>query len=369
MDDSLLPIKGISAKMVTKLAEQGIHTIADLLQQASTPEAREKLAKAMKVSQIYIYYWVKQADLMRIDGLSADDADLLCKLGIRNVKDLACANINYLAKMLKTYNANYPKAEKRTAAVEELEEWKTAAKSLESQLINDPDDDPMDFLLEKSAKAPDSAAPAQFDYLETPDIFFDEMTEIIVNLGKGIAEAQQALDLNAIQTQEAINEDPEIRATGLMATWYTIPETTFNLKMNYTVALEQNSSAETPPGKEAAPAKKILLSPVNAKYQNYFKVNESMQSELNLKFVPVPPPSAISQVLFAPDLTGLTLDEAKKTIAEANLVLQTVTVSEGIPADEKDTQVVEQSISAGAEIRFKDKIDLKILKKEDVIIS
>jgi predicted flap endonuclease-1-like 5' DNA nuclease len=372
MDDSLLSIKGISAKMAKKLAEQGIDTITDLLQKAATPEERDKLSQTIKVDKIYITLWVKQADLMRIDGLGAVDADLMIKLGIRNVKDLAGANLTNLAKMLTIYNTNYPKAQKRTAAVEELERWKTIAGSLESKLINDPDDETLDYLMEKpheESYTSDTVIPAQSDYIETQDVFFDDMTEIIVNLGKGIAEAQHVLDMNAIQTQEAINDDPEIRATGLMATWYAIPEAVFNLKMNYAVALEQNSSGETTSDKAAAPVKKILMSPINAKYQNYFKLNESTQSELNLKFVPVPPPSAISQVLFAPDLGGQTLDEAKKTITEANLVLNTVTVIEGIPAEGKDTQVVEQSILAGAEIRFNDKIDLKIYKKPEVVIS
>lgn len=369
MDDSLLAIKGISAKMAKKLAEQGIHTITDLLEKAATVEERETLSKKMKISKMHITSWVKQADLMRIDGLDAVDADLLNKLGIRNVKDLTIVNLNYLAKMLKTYNDNYPEAEKRTAATDELLKWKLAAESLDSKIINDPDDEILDFLLEKPEEERIITAPAQAAYIETPDVFFDDMADIIVNLGKGIAEAQHVLDMNAIQTQQAINDDPEIRSTGLMATWYAIPEATFNLKMNYTVALEQNSSGKTTSGNPAAPVKKILISPINAKYQNYFKVNESMQSELNLKFVPVPPPSQISQVLFAPDLVGQTLDDAKKTIAEASLVLNKVTVIEGTPADGKDTEVVEQSILPGTEIRFNDKINLNIYKKADVIIS
>jgi predicted flap endonuclease-1-like 5' DNA nuclease len=358
MDKLLMSLKGISNKTAKKLEEQGIKTVPELLEKASTPQVREALSATLGVDRKVLNSWVKQAELLSIPGIDSIDADLLNKAGIRNVEDLANANTQTLQKMIKTYTYNNPGAEKRAPAIEQLDQWKKAAKDIDKKLVNDPDDEPLDFLL----KTAEENTLDQNDYIEAPDVFFEDMADMIINLGKGIAEAQHALDMNAVRTQEEINDDEVIRSTGIMATWYAIPEATFNLKMNYAVVNEQSASSGTTEGKKPL-SKRIVISPMNAKYQNYFKVNESMQSELNLKFVPVPPPTRLSQVNYAPDLIGKTLEEAKKSIAEAGLVLSNVTVTEGIPSDNRDTQVVEQSLLPGNETRFNDKLSLKIYKK------
>jgi hypothetical protein len=362
MENTLISLKGISKKLSKKLEDNGIKDIPALLKKSSTPEERELLSKVLCVNKKYINWWSKQCDLIRINGIDAVDADLLAKLGIRNVQDLSKANTEILAKMIKTYNTNYPEAEKRAPGIEELNKWKEPAKTMDNLLVIEADDEPVGFLFEGTGSE-GSTIRDQFDYIETPDVFFDDMADLIVNLGKGISEAQHALDMNAIKTQEMINDDSELRATGLMATFYAIPDATFNLKMNYSVAMEQSKTGETSSGEQTKPVKRILVSPISAKYSNFFRINENMQSELNLKFVPVPPPSRISQAVFAPDLTGLTIDEAKKTIAANGLHLGKINYSIGTTSNDQDSEVTGQSIAPGAEMRFNDKIDLKVTRK------
>lgn len=232
-----------------------------------------------------------------------------------------------------------------------MNERKKEAKELGTSIVNDSKEKPSQILIESD------------EYIETPDEFFADLSDIIINLGEGIAQAQHRLDLNSIETQKKINDDEELRNAGLMATWYTIPEVTFNLKMDYAVVEENTSTGSL------KSSKRILVSPMNAQYQNYFKVNQSMQSELNVKFVPVPPPSKYTMTINVPDLKGKTLEEAKELIKKADLVLGTVSEVEGSPSGDKATEVKDQSPEAGSEARFGDKVNLLVMKKDGVVIG
>lgn len=374
MDKSLISIRGIDEKTVDKLAKQEINTLDDLLEKAGTPEQRKTLAKSMRVSANSLNLWVKQAELMRIEGITAYEADLLTKIGIRNLTDLSKANTATLVKLIKTYKENYPTAEEHVPIIEELDRWKSDAAKLAGKITNNPGEAALDLLFEDRIIRPEIPDPdstggsdsqrgtAEDSYITTPDEFFHDMTDIIVNLGTGIAKAQQALDLNAIETQKIINDDEDLRLTGLMANWYTIPEVTFNLKMNYSVAKEQTTD-------RTSEQKRIMISPINARYQNCFKVSEDMQSELNIRFVPIPPPTQYIQVIYVPDFTGKSLDEAKPVLKDLGLVLGEIVVVAGSPEGGKDTEIKEQTVKAGDEARFNDKIGFKVVKKEGAVIG
>ena len=58
-------------------------------------------------------------------------------------------------------------------------------------------------------------------------------------LGKGISEAQAALDRNSIATQSAIDADPQLSSAGLQATWYQFPRVDLQLKLALTIAEQQ----------------------------------------------------------------------------------------------------------------------------------
>lgn len=351
MNKDIISIIGIGKKTAEKLKEQDVVTVSDFVKAVGTPEGRTAIQDATGISSESLNYWVKQADLMRIEGIDEYDAELLVTLGIRNAEDLSKADIPNLLKLIDSYYIKYPKDKKSKPSIETIMKWKKIAKELGTAIVNNPDEKAPEIILGTG------------EYIDTPSEFFGELSDIIINLGEGISEAQHRLDLSAIEIQKKINEDEELRNTGLMATWYTIPEASFNLKMDYAVVREDTLNSSV------TPSKKILVSPMNAQYQNYFKVDQSIQSELNIKFVPIPPPSKFSAVLFVPDLKGKTLEEAKKLISAADLVLDTVSEAEGTPSEDKRTEVKDQSPEAGSEARFGDKINLSVMKKEGVIIG
>src|SRR5438128_6991815 len=75
------------------------------------------------------------------------------------------------------------------------------------------------------------------------EVFSAPIEGVIVALGKGIGEAQNALDLSSLKMQETIDADPSLARLGLQATWYQFPRVELQLKLALTVVEERT----TPP--------------------------------------------------------------------------------------------------------------------------
>jgi len=285
---NLTAIRGIGKVISKRLATVGIHSISDFQQATTTVKSRAELSKKIKISEKFIYLWAKQADLMRIKGMRTRVAEIMVKFGIRNVGDLAAANVDKLKKCIDVYKKNHNIELKIT--INELESWKKYAYSLTSEIVTEKDDRPLEIILEGNTVPGGGygSMPVNFSELDIPKTressFFCDLTEMIVEVGRGIALAQYHLDLSSIEIQKSLDADPNLKGYGLMATWYAMPETTLQVKVNFAMVREEK--------KEGAQKgrKHLFVSPINAKYQNYFQMSSSMESELKLKIVPIPPP-------------------------------------------------------------------------------
>jgi len=337
---SLYCIASAPAGALDKLAKAGISTIHDLVRTGASPSRRHDLADDTKVSRAELYSLVKQADLLRIDGLTPEQAVQLVGSGIRSVADLAACTP---AKV----SANLAEGEQPQPTVADIARWKAIAGTLKPVVTVEPGDPPPAALGE----------PGQFSGAALRDEMFTDMVDMVVNLGRGIAIAQQEMDEQAIRTQKEINTDPKLRGMGLTASWFTIPDATFNLKLNYSISREESSTS-------AAGKSKFLVTPANARSQNYFKLNEGMQSELSIKFASVPPPPQVSQPIVVPTLIGKTLDEAKTVLADAGLLAGTVKVVAGAPAAGKESEIADQLPTAGSDARFQDRVTLFIRRAQ-----
>lgn len=276
--DKLRQLKGIGKKAEQRLSEKNIKNLIDLRIKTLTSEQRQNLAEEIKVSGKTVYLWAKQADLMRVEGINSEWAELLVRAGVRNLKDLAEVKAVELKKVLDVYSKNYHAEYEEGPSLEQIKTWKSAAAQLENTLRLDPNDPRLEVIFKNKV-----GNNQKVKFKEAS--FFDDLSSIITNLGKGIAEAQVELDKSSIEIQKTIDEDEEVAGYGLQATWYVMPETTFTLKMEYTMVEEKESEGS------GLPFKKLFISPINAKYQNYFKSTNSTESELKLKIVPVPPPT------------------------------------------------------------------------------
>jgi len=331
--------------VIQKLMESGIETIHDLVKAGAKPLGRKKITTTTGLDRADIYTVAKQADLLRVEGLDATNAQLLVSAGIRGVADLAeCKTekvLQRLAQLNTTSKAALPSAD-------QLKKWKGLAGDLKTVLYPDAEDLPYPDLIDTNLEGQNNPR----------EEMFTDMVEMVTNLGRGIAVAQQEMDEQAIRTQKLINAKQRLRDMGLMATWFTIPDATFNLKMNYSLVREQGAEHDAPAGSQ-----RFRIMPINARTQNYFKLSEGMQSELNIRFASLPPPPQISQPITVPSLVGKTLEEAKVLLAAENLRTGTVTTVSGEPAGSNDTNVTAQSPEPGTDTRFQDRINLFIRRK------
>lgn len=149
------------------------------------------------------------------------------------------------------------------------------------------------------------------------ETFAAPMESVIVALGQSISEAQRALDQNSIQTQQAIDSDPEAAAFGLKATWYQFPRVELQLKLAVSVT-ETKTAPATPPaagiGLTAILRRpfRLFAQPVNAGYQNTFNYNAEASSIVTLSIVPVPAPGINPPQLNAADVQDKALGSPAK---------------------------------------------------------
>ena len=138
------------------------------------------------------------------------------------------------------------------------------------------------------------------------EVFSAPIEGVIVALGKGISEAQAALDRNSIATQSAIDADPQLSSAGLQATWYQFPRVDLQLKLALTIAEQQGVAARPVPAAldvVAARPLRLVAQPVSAAYQNHFNYAADAASTITLSIVPVPPPRSGDQTTAPPRMT------------------------------------------------------------------
>lgn len=85
-------IEGIGPVYSKKLHQCGIDDEEQLLEQCCTSKLRCLLARKSGISEHLILKWVNRADLMRINGIGEEYADLLEHAGVDSVPELAQRN-------------------------------------------------------------------------------------------------------------------------------------------------------------------------------------------------------------------------------------------------------------------------------------
>jgi hypothetical protein len=168
------------------------------------------------------------------------------------------------------------------------------------------------------------------------EVFSSPIESLIVALGRGIAEAQTALDRNSIQAQQELDADPVLSSHGLQATWYQFPKVDLELKLALTV-VEEGSAPQAPATRAGLALSKLpaphrlVAQPVSAAYQNHFNYNAAASSTIRLSIVPVPPPRSGDQSALPPRLSTA---EVQKAALASPAKFQTAKDSDGgqIPA-------------------------------------
>jgi hypothetical protein len=161
------------------------------------------------------------------------------------------------------------------------------------------------------------------------EVFSAPIQGVIAALGRGIAEAQMALDRGSVQAQEEIDADPVLASLGMQATWYQLPRVELELKLAMTIS-EQRDGGTTPTPTIGALAPttgflrpvRLIAQPVSASYQNRFNYDVNAASTIKLAVVPVPPP-AVGGTAVAP--SRLSPEDAQALALKSSAGFKTVT--------------------------------------------
>lgn len=129
MNYKIETIEGIGKVMGDKLRACGIADTAALLSKAATPKDRAALAEKTSISGKLILKFANRADLMRVNGVGEEYADLLEAAGVDTVPELAQRKADNLhAALAKTNEAK--KLVRQAPALNAVKGWIAAAKEM-----------------------------------------------------------------------------------------------------------------------------------------------------------------------------------------------------------------------------------------------
>ncbi len=123
-------VEGIGPAYAAKLQAAGVATTDELLDAGRAPGGRAKLAQSTGISPELVLEWVNHVDLMRLDGVGSEYADLLEAAGVDSPAELAQRNPANLAETIQEVVAARPSIVRRTPSQSMIEGLIDQAKRL-----------------------------------------------------------------------------------------------------------------------------------------------------------------------------------------------------------------------------------------------
>lgn len=135
------------------------------------------------------------------------------------------------------------------------------------------------------------------------DGFAAPLGDVIAAIGRGVAEAQAALDRGSLDATLAIYDAEGdagaqlLREIGYRPTFYVLPETSCEVQ----VSMRVGGSG----GADGSSGSRTYVTPLDAGFQNRFSYQAAASAKLAFKIVPVPPPAILDESRPVPQLLGL----------------------------------------------------------------
>lgn len=130
----IVEVEGIGPSFATKLEAAGVRTTDDLLAQAGSSSGRERLAATTGISAGQLLKWANHVDLMRLNGVGAEFAELLEAAGVDSPAELAQRNAANLAQTFDELDAARPNTVRRVPNESVIAGWIAEAKTMERKV-------------------------------------------------------------------------------------------------------------------------------------------------------------------------------------------------------------------------------------------
>lgn len=165
--------------------------------------------------------------------------------------------------------------------------------------------------------------------LDLTDALSAPLGDVIAAVGRGVAEAQTALDAATVEGfkrmfsgSDAMLE--EMRRIGYHPTWYRIPEVEAEVTISLSISGESRQAGPAPrSGPDAAigGAGRIQLyaAPLDASYANKYDFQVQAASKVKFKVVAVPPSPEAAELKVVPGLGNKTYAEATALLDELRI--------------------------------------------------
>jgi predicted flap endonuclease-1-like 5' DNA nuclease len=128
----ILDVEGIGPVATEKLKAAGVDTTDELLSRAGGRAGRSRLAQESGLSETQILEWVNHADLMRLDGVGSEYADLLEAAGVDSGAELVQRNAANLAQTFLELDAARPNWIRQIPGEATVAGWIEQARALPS---------------------------------------------------------------------------------------------------------------------------------------------------------------------------------------------------------------------------------------------
>lgn len=131
-DCDIEEIDGIGKGYGKRLRAMGIHTTTKLLNKCANTNYAKNIAEVMTLNEKIVKSWCQMADLIRVDGVDGQLADLLFCSGISSVKELSIQDENKLTGKIESVNTAQQRV-KETPVKEVISGWIVSAKLLRAE--------------------------------------------------------------------------------------------------------------------------------------------------------------------------------------------------------------------------------------------
>ena len=153
--------------------------------------------------------------------------------------------------------------------------------------------------------------------------------ELIAAVGRGVAEAQRALDLHTVETFKAVygsNEAvyQELHQLGYQPTWYRIPEVAAEIYVTLSASGEERTALAVGGTNTNEPRLRpgriqLYATPVDASYSNTYDYQLRACSQLKFRVVPVPGFGQAEGMKVVPALNGQSYQAALALLAQLGI--------------------------------------------------